>query len=73
MVAVGLQPNDDIAKRSDLEIDSVRGGVMVNPELEAKPDIWVVGVNSQAQAKPDIWVVGVNSQAQAKPDMGGRC
>ena len=48
MVAVGLQPNDDIAKKSDLEIDSVRGGVMVNPELEAKPDIWVVGVHSEA-------------------------
>ncbi|CAC5390565.1 AIFM1 [Mytilus coruscus] len=43
VVTVGLQPNDDIAKMSELDIDPTRGGVMANAELEAKPNIWVAG------------------------------
>lgn len=43
VVAVGIQPNDDLAKKSDLEIDPDRGGLMANAELEAKPNVWVVG------------------------------
>ncbi|XP_063415607.1 apoptosis-inducing factor 1, mitochondrial-like isoform X2 [Mytilus trossulus] len=43
VVTVGLQPNDDIAKSSELDIDPMRGGVMANAELEAKPNIWVAG------------------------------
>lgn len=44
VVTVGLQPNDDIAKTSELDIDPMRGGVMANAELEAKPNIWVVSI-----------------------------
>ncbi|XP_052078132.1 apoptosis-inducing factor 1, mitochondrial-like [Mytilus californianus] len=43
VVTVGLQPNDDIAKTSELDIDPMRGGVMANAELEAKPNIWAAG------------------------------
>ena len=43
VVTVGCQPNDELGKKSDLEIDPVRGGFMANAELEVKPNIWVVG------------------------------
>jgi NADPH-dependent 2,4-dienoyl-CoA reductase/sulfur reductase-like enzyme len=43
VVAVGLEPNTGIAKNSLLEVDSVRGGILVNAELEARSDIFAAG------------------------------
>ena len=42
IVAVGLQPNIDLAKSARLEVDPELGGYRVNCELEARSDIWVV-------------------------------
>ncbi|CAH1267287.1 AIFM1 [Branchiostoma lanceolatum] len=43
VVAVGLEPNTELAKESGLEVDDVHGGFRVNAELEARSDIWVAG------------------------------
>ncbi|XP_059171866.1 apoptosis-inducing factor 1, mitochondrial-like isoform X2 [Physella acuta] len=43
VAAVGLEPNVDLAKSSNLEIDPVNGGFLVNAELEARRDLWVAG------------------------------
>ncbi|RKO87630.1 hypothetical protein BDK51DRAFT_14531, partial [Blyttiomyces helicus] len=43
VLAVGISPNDSIAQPSALEIDSVRGGILANTELEARTDVWVAG------------------------------
>lgn len=42
VVAVGLEPNTDIAAASGLETDPQRGGFLVNAELEARSNVWVV-------------------------------
>ena len=41
--AVGLEPNVDLARASDLEVDPDLVGFLVNAELEARTDVWVVG------------------------------
>ena len=41
-VAVGIEPNTELAVRSGLEIDPSKGGILVNAELEARRDIWAV-------------------------------
>lgn len=43
IVAVGAEPNTDLAKTSRLETDSKIGGFLVNAELEARSNIWVAG------------------------------
>ncbi|GFO47582.1 Apoptosis-inducing factor 1, mitochondrial [Plakobranchus ocellatus] len=43
VAAVGLEPNVDLAKSSNLEIDDSNGGFLVNAELEARRDLWVAG------------------------------
>lgn len=43
VVAVGIEPNVELAKSSGLEIDSEFGGVRVDAELRARSDIWVAG------------------------------
>ena len=42
IVAVGLEPNIELAGAAGLEVDPVLGGFHVNSELEAKSNIWVV-------------------------------
>lgn len=42
IVAVGLEPNVELASTAGLEVDRVLGGFHVNSELEAKSNIWVV-------------------------------
>ena len=42
-MAVGLDPNTQLAKSSRLETDPQYGGYRVNAELQACSDIWVVG------------------------------
>lgn len=39
-----LQPNVDLARQAQLEIDSVDGGIMVNSELQARSHIYAVSV-----------------------------
>lgn len=41
--AVGIDPNTELAEAAGLEVDAVRGGVVVNSELEARRDVWVAG------------------------------
>ena len=41
VVAVGLEPNVDLA-RSGLEVSDKFGGFLVNAELEARTNVWVV-------------------------------
>ncbi|RUS73496.1 hypothetical protein EGW08_018736 [Elysia chlorotica] len=43
VAAVGLEPNIELAKSSNLEIDDSNGGFLVNAELEARRDLWVAG------------------------------
>ncbi|KAL3880199.1 hypothetical protein ACJMK2_032461 [Sinanodonta woodiana] len=43
VVAVGLEPNTELAKTSGLEIDDIHGGYRVNAELEARSNVWVAG------------------------------
>lgn len=44
IVAVGAEPRTDIALPSYLETDSVNGGYLVNSELEARKDLYVVSI-----------------------------
>lgn len=41
--AVGLEPDVELAKSSNLEVDDRTGGYLVNSELEARTDVWVAG------------------------------
>lgn len=43
VVCVGLEPNVDLAKTSNLELDEKHGGFRVNAELEAMSGLWVAG------------------------------
>ncbi|MPC11528.1 Apoptosis-inducing factor 1, mitochondrial [Portunus trituberculatus] len=43
VVAVGLEPNVDLAYSSGLEVDNEHGGFRVNAELEARSNLWVAG------------------------------
>ncbi|XP_063698324.1 apoptosis-inducing factor 1, mitochondrial [Culicoides brevitarsis] len=43
IVAVGSEPNTDLAKSSGLEVDKTQGGFVVNAELEARHDVFVAG------------------------------
>ncbi|KYQ60141.1 Apoptosis-inducing factor 1, mitochondrial [Trachymyrmex zeteki] len=43
IVAVGVQPNTDLATTSNLETDPKIGGFLVNAELEARSNLWVAG------------------------------
>ena len=43
IVAVGIDVDTNLAEASGLEVDSKRGGIIVNSELEARRDIFVAG------------------------------
>ncbi|TPX30307.1 hypothetical protein SmJEL517_g06105 [Synchytrium microbalum] len=43
VLAVGIQPNVDVAIASGLEIDDTRGGISVNAELENRTDVFAAG------------------------------
>lgn len=43
VVAVGAQPNTDLARTSHLETEPKIGGFLVNAELEARSNLWVAG------------------------------
>ncbi|XP_052870154.1 apoptosis-inducing factor 1, mitochondrial [Anopheles cruzii] len=43
IVAVGSEPNTDLAKTSDLEVDSKHGGFLVDAELRARSNVYVAG------------------------------
>ncbi|KAL4230874.1 Apoptosis-inducing factor 1 [Mactra antiquata] len=43
VVAVGIQPNTDLADSAQLELDDKYGGFRVNTELQARSDIWAAG------------------------------
>ncbi|XP_063859566.1 apoptosis-inducing factor 1, mitochondrial-like [Scylla paramamosain] len=43
VVAVGLEPNVELAYSSGLEVDNDHGGFRVNAELEARSNLWVAG------------------------------
>lgn len=42
IVSVGVEPNTDLAKTSDLEVDPDLGGFLVNTEMEARSNLYVV-------------------------------
>ena len=42
VVAVGLEPNTQLAESGELELDDKYGGFRVNTELQARTDIWAV-------------------------------
>lgn len=41
--AIGLEPDVELAKSSNLEVDEHTGGYLVNSELEARSNVWVAG------------------------------
>ena len=43
VLAVGIEPNTDIASTSGFEVDPVQGGFRVDAELRARTDVWVAG------------------------------
>ncbi|CAM4854142.1 unnamed protein product [Rotaria socialis] len=43
IVAVGIEPNTNLAESAGLEIDPDQGGFLVNAELQARHNIWVAG------------------------------
>ncbi|CAG9823210.1 unnamed protein product [Phaedon cochleariae] len=43
IVAVGVEPNTDLAPKSDLEVDPDLGGYLVNTELQARTDLYIAG------------------------------
>ncbi|CAG2100741.1 unnamed protein product [Medioppia subpectinata] len=43
VLAVGLEPNTELAETSSLEVDENFGGFRVNAELEARTNLWVAG------------------------------
>lgn len=43
VLAVGLEPNVDLAASAGLELDEVHGGYLVNSELQARNSIWIAG------------------------------
>ncbi|XP_050726642.1 apoptosis-inducing factor 1, mitochondrial-like isoform X2 [Eriocheir sinensis] len=43
VLAVGLEPNVELAHSSGLELDDTHGGFRVNAELEARSNLWVAG------------------------------
>src|SRR5699024_8776860 len=43
VVAVGLEPDVDLAATSRLEIDDVLGGYRVNTELQVSSNLWAAG------------------------------
>ncbi|KAL7746405.1 hypothetical protein RI367_008249 [Sorochytrium milnesiophthora] len=45
VVAVGIEPNVELAKQAGLEIDDKRGGILVNAELEARRNVFCAGDN----------------------------
>lgn len=44
VVAVGVEPNTGIAKSSGLEVDNVIGGFLVNSEMEARSNLYIVSI-----------------------------
>ncbi|KAF9579621.1 Apoptosis-inducing factor 1, mitochondrial [Lunasporangiospora selenospora] len=43
VVAVGIEPNVELAKKAGLELDEVRGGVVANAELQARQNVYCAG------------------------------
>ncbi|KAL1505760.1 hypothetical protein ABEB36_005248 [Hypothenemus hampei] len=43
VVTVGVEPNTELAQKSDLEVDPDLGGYIVNTELQARTDLYVAG------------------------------
>ncbi|XP_070165438.1 apoptosis-inducing factor 1, mitochondrial isoform X1 [Polyergus mexicanus] len=43
IVAIGVEPNTDLATTSHLETEPKIGGFLVNAELEARSNLWVAG------------------------------
>lgn len=41
ILSVGVEPNMDFTKNSGLESDALRGGIVVNSEMEARKDVYV--------------------------------
>lgn len=44
VVAVGIEPNTELAASGNLELDEKIGGFRVNTELQARTDIWAVSI-----------------------------
>jgi hypothetical protein len=42
VIAVGLEPNTQLGTSSGLELHEEMGGFLVNAELEARSNLWVV-------------------------------
>lgn len=44
IIAIGVKPNSELAKTSDLEIDPEYGGYLVNAEMEARSNLYAVSI-----------------------------
>lgn len=47
VVAVGLEPNTELASQGQLEVDPLLGGFRVNAELQACSNVWAVSFLQQ--------------------------
>jgi len=62
VVAVGLSPNTDLAASSGLEVDEERGGFLVNAELEARSNVWIVSTVYRMSALFPRFMLACNLQ-----------
>lgn len=46
IVAVGVDPNTDLAENSGLEVEPHCGGYLVNAELEARSNLYAVSTSN---------------------------
>ncbi len=42
VTSIGIEPNVELAKSGNLEIDQINGGIVVNAELEARRNVFSV-------------------------------
>ncbi len=63
VVAVGLEPNTELSRSAGLEIDPSHGGFLVNAELEARSNVWVVSSLSKPSRNNSYYPSIVTCQA----------
>ncbi|PSN57251.1 hypothetical protein C0J52_02543 [Blattella germanica] len=66
VVAVGVKPNTELAEPSGLEVDEDFGGFLVNAELMARSNLWIVSYEAIGIVDSTLPTVGVFCKATEK-------
>ena len=54
-MAAGITPANELAKAGELEIDPNNGGIVVNPELQIRSDLYAVCRNTTPFLNPALF------------------